>query len=77
MMKESAHVPRPYADFVRLLEPAVRGAAEIARSLEGRVPNLPKAGEATRVKQALTEADTLAQEALLSALREHYPPRHP
>lgn len=72
-MTDSADSSSSVEQFVRLLEPAVRRAAGIARSLEGRVPNLPKAGESTRVKQALTEADTLAQEALLPTLREHFP----
>jgi len=59
--------------FLRVLLPAVREAAAIARSLEGRVKNRPKSGETTAVKQALTTADTEAQEALLLALREHFP----
>lgn len=55
------------------MAPGVRHAARIARGLEGRVPNSPKTGETTPVKQALTEADTRAQEALLEALRVHFP----
>ncbi len=61
------------SDFVRALAPALRQAAAIARSLEGRVSNRPKAGEATAVKAALTIADTASQEALLIPLLEHFP----
>lgn len=61
------------SDFVRLLEPAVRRAAALARSLEGRVPNLPKADEDLPAKQALTEADVRAQEVLLEAVEVHFP----
>jgi fructose-1,6-bisphosphatase/inositol monophosphatase family enzyme len=63
----------PHRDFARLLEPGVRRAAEIARALEGRVANRPKSHEESDVKQALTEADTLAQEALLDALHPLFP----
>jgi fructose-1,6-bisphosphatase/inositol monophosphatase family enzyme len=61
------------SDFVRALAPALQQAAAIARSLEGRVSNRPKAGEATEVKAALTIADTASQEALLIPLLEHFP----
>ena len=61
------------SDFVRTLAPALQQAASIARSLEGRVSNRPKAGEATAVKAALTIADTASQEALLIPLLEHFP----
>jgi fructose-1,6-bisphosphatase/inositol monophosphatase family enzyme len=61
------------SDFVRALAPALRQAASIARSLEGRVSNRPKAGEATAVKAALTIADTASQEALLIPLLERFP----
>ena len=61
------------AEFVDVLSPAMRQAASIARELEGRVRNEPKAGEATEVKQALTIADTAAQESLLVPLLEHFP----
>ncbi|MBW2272788.1 MAG: hypothetical protein JRG96_05925 [Deltaproteobacteria bacterium] len=61
------------SDFVRLLAPAMREAAAIARRLEGRVENCPKTGELTAVKQALTEADTAVQEALLVPLLKHFP----
>jgi fructose-1,6-bisphosphatase/inositol monophosphatase family enzyme len=54
--------------FVRTLEPALRQAAAIARALEGRVANRPKAGVATAAKAALTIADTASQEALLVPL---------
>jgi fructose-1,6-bisphosphatase/inositol monophosphatase family enzyme len=60
------------SDFVRALAPALQQAAAIARSLEGRVSNRPKAGEATAVKAALTIADTASQEALLVPLLEHF-----
>jgi fructose-1,6-bisphosphatase/inositol monophosphatase family enzyme len=59
--------------FVRVLAPALREASALARSLEGRVANRPKAGEATPVKAALTVADTAAQEALLEPLLVHFP----
>jgi fructose-1,6-bisphosphatase/inositol monophosphatase family enzyme len=62
-----------FCDFARHLAPAVQRAAQIARQLEGRVPNRPKSGEATAVKQAFTTADTAAQEALLGCLLEHFP----
>lgn len=60
-------------DFVRTVAPALRQAASIARSLEGRVANRPKAGEASAIKAALTIADTAAQEALLIPLLERFP----
>jgi len=59
--------------FVRALAPALRQSASIARALEGRVANRPKAGEATAVKAALTIADTASQEALLVPLLERFP----
>jgi fructose-1,6-bisphosphatase/inositol monophosphatase family enzyme len=61
------------AELLRVLSPAVRQAAAIARALEGRVKNRPKPGETSDVKQALTIADTAAQEALLVPLLEHFP----
>jgi hypothetical protein len=64
--------PDPNA-FVRVLSPALRQAASIARALEGRVRNRPKRGEASDVKAALTLADSAAQEALLVPLLEHFP----
>jgi fructose-1,6-bisphosphatase/inositol monophosphatase family enzyme len=60
-------LPGP-AEFVRTLSPALEQAAAIAAALQGRVPNVPKAGEPTPVKAALTIADTAAQEALLVPL---------
>jgi len=77
--KTLANVPetdlnRPAPDeFVRALAPALREASSIARSLEGRVANRPKLGEASDVKAALTQADTAAQEALLVPLFENFP----
>ncbi len=59
--------------FVELLAPAVRQAASIARALEGRVQNRPKAAEASDVKAALTIADSAAQEAILVPLLERFP----
>ena len=59
--------------FVTALRPAVRQAAAIARALEGRVVNRPKANEASAVKAALTIADTASQEALLVRLAERFP----
>jgi len=66
------NLPSP-ADFVASLAPALRRAAAIARGLEGRVANRPKTGEVSRVKAALTAADTAAQEALLVALHADLP----
>ncbi|RIL07767.1 MAG: hypothetical protein DCC71_02040 [Proteobacteria bacterium] len=60
--------PLDPALFTRVLAPAMAQAAAIASALEGRVPNVPKQGEATPVKAALTIADTAAQEALLVPL---------
>ena len=65
--------PHRIARFADHLTDGVRRAASIARSLEGRVPNRPKRSEPTLVKQALTDADSLAQEALLEALQRHFP----
>ena len=58
--------------FVEILEPALRQAAGIARALEGRVVNRPKADEESAVKAALTIADSAAQEALLVPLLEAF-----
>jgi myo-inositol-1(or 4)-monophosphatase len=60
-------------EFVRAMTPSVQRAASIARALEGRVRNIPKAGEETVAKQALTEADTAAQEAVLEGLQASFP----
>ena len=74
LLPNSAMQDTPFpSDFVRALAPALRQAASIARSLEGRVSNRPKADEATDVKAALTIADTASQEALLIPLLEHFP----
>ncbi len=71
---ETGCVPDPQPDrFRELLLPALREAATLARSLEGRVLNCPKSDEATAVKQALTEGDTAAQEVLLERLFEEFP----
>jgi fructose-1,6-bisphosphatase/inositol monophosphatase family enzyme len=59
--------------FVEHLGPALRQAAAVARALEGRVPNRPKADAGSEVKAALTLADSAAQETLLVALQEHFP----
>jgi len=59
--------------FVETLLPALREAAALARSLEGRVENRPKAGESTPAKAALTRADFAAQEAILQPLLQHFP----
>ena len=48
-------------------------AAAVVRWLEGRVENLPKPFEETPAKAALTYGDCVAQEILLTALREYYP----
>ena len=61
------------AEFVEVLAPALRSAADIARSLEGQVANRPKTGEVTPVKAALTVADIASQEALLGPLRDRFP----
>ena len=74
-VKRSNRMPNEASldEFALKMTPAVRKAAEIALGLEGRVSNTPKGHERTAVKQALTEADTLAQEAILEVLLEHYP----
>jgi len=62
-----------FSEFVRLLSPAMREAASLARSLEGRVQNMPKLEEHSAVKQALTEADKQTQEIILRALLDNFP----
>ena len=62
-----------FSEFVRLLSPAMREAASLARSLEGRVHNMPKLEEESAVKQALTQADQQTQEVILRALLAHFP----
>ena len=56
------------SEFVAVLEPSLRRASEIARECDGRVPNTPKADEASKVKAALTRADLQCQEAILKAI---------
>jgi fructose-1,6-bisphosphatase/inositol monophosphatase family enzyme len=60
-------------EFVRVMTPAVRHAAEVARGFEGRVHNQPKLAETTAVKQAMTVADAAAQDVLLETLAQHWP----
>jgi hypothetical protein len=67
------HIGPEPLEFLRVMAPAVRVAAEIARDFEGSVANRPKSGEASDVKAALTFADTEAQEALLAPLLRHFP----
>ena len=62
-----------FEQFPLTLTSAVRRAAELSLRLEGQVSNRPKASEKTAVKQALTEADILAQEEILADLLESYP----
>jgi len=64
--------PPDPARFAAALAPALRQAASIARALEGRVANRPKAGETTDVKAALTVADKASQEALLVPLWKQF-----
>ena len=71
-VEEETGTPVPER-FVDLLGPAVRQAAAVARALEGRVENRPKADQASAQKAALTLADSAAQEAVLTALLEHFP----
>ncbi len=59
--------------FIEVMAPAVRQAAAVARALEGRVRNRPKAGETSEAKAALTLADPAAQEAILVPLLENFP----
>jgi fructose-1,6-bisphosphatase/inositol monophosphatase family enzyme len=61
------------SEFAKQMAPAVRAAAGLAHSMEGRVHNSPKLDEPTAVKQALTEADTATQEIILQSLLEHFP----
>jgi fructose-1,6-bisphosphatase/inositol monophosphatase family enzyme len=58
----------PAQAFIEDLTPAIREASLLARKLETNAQNLPKEGEATDVKAALTLADTESQEILLKAL---------
>ena len=63
----------PRHDFVVRLEAAVREAALLSRTLEGRVANQPKALGENAAKQALTEADLRVQEVLLEAVAREFP----
>lgn len=65
-------MPTSARTFVRVLGPAMAQASAIAAALEGRVPNVPKPGEPTAVKAALTIADTAAQETLLIPLAKEF-----
>ncbi|MBW2713487.1 MAG: hypothetical protein JRC77_07015 [Deltaproteobacteria bacterium] len=58
----------PSQAFIEDLSPAIRQAAVAAREFESKAQNLPKTGETTDVKAALTLADTACQEILLKAL---------
>jgi len=58
---------------VEVLGPAVRQASAVARALEGRVQNHPKAGEGSAPKAAMTVADSASQEAILATLLEEFP----
>ncbi len=60
-------------EFVSRMTLPVRQAMAAVRWLEGRVANRPKLEEETAAKAALTDADCVSQEILLTALREHYP----
>jgi fructose-1,6-bisphosphatase/inositol monophosphatase family enzyme len=59
--------------FVERMTLPVWQASAAARWLEGRVENTPKRDEETDAKSALTDADCVSQEILLSALREFFP----
>jgi len=67
------HKPPQPSEFVRLVEPSLRRAAEIARRSDGKVRNTPKVDEPTDVKRAMTRADSECQEALLEAIWQHFP----
>jgi fructose-1,6-bisphosphatase/inositol monophosphatase family enzyme len=73
MMPERQRAVADFSEFAERMAPAVRAAASLAHSMEGRVQNAPKADESTAVKQALTEADTATQEVILGSLFEHFP----
>lgn len=59
-------------EFLRILRPALEQAAAVARALEGRVANRPKADAESPAKAALTVADTAVQETLLVPLLERF-----
>jgi fructose-1,6-bisphosphatase/inositol monophosphatase family enzyme len=60
-------------DFVTRMALPVRQSMAAVRWLEGRVENQPKLDEDSAAKAALTDADCVSQEILLTALRAYYP----
>lgn len=60
-------------DFVEKMTLPVWEASSVVRWLEGRVANVPKQNEDSPAKAALTHGDCVAQEILLTALREQMP----
>jgi 3'-phosphoadenosine 5'-phosphosulfate (PAPS) 3'-phosphatase len=60
-------------EFVEAMTLPVWQAAAAVRWLAGRVANTPKAHEASASKRALSHADCVSQEILLTALRAHFP----
>ena len=60
-------------DFVECMTVPVWQAMAAVRLLEGRVANRPKADANSPAKAALTDADCVSQEILLTALRAHFP----
>ena len=60
-------------EFVQAMTLPVRQAMAAVRWLEGRVSNTPKPGQATSAKAALTDADCVSQEILLTALWDRFP----
>jgi hypothetical protein len=63
----------PPRDFVEALTLPLQQTLAAVRWLDGRVRNRPKLEEQTLEKAALTDADCVAQEILLVALRQFYP----
>ena len=63
----------PASAFVEAMTLPVRQAMAATRWLEGRVANAPKSGEASSAKAALTDADCVSQEILLTALWQGFP----
>jgi len=62
----------PPRDFVEALTLPLQQTLAAVRWLDGRVRNRPKLEEQTLEKAALTDADCVAQEILLVALRQFY-----
>lgn len=60
-------------EFVQAMTLPVRQAMAAVRWLEGRVTNTPKSGHESSAKAALTDADCVSQEILLTALWERFP----